>query len=503
MIWVMVSVQLKQLALLLAVPIAIAAATGLAASPVTIEAPEPVDDHLRPAQYNEPTLPQELAPIPAEGDAEYPLAVSFNPADPSNYTAGGIVSHDYVVVHTMQGYYYGAQSWFQNPAANVSAHFCMRSEDGEITQMVKLADRAWHVGTSNAYALGIEHEGFVDEPAWYTWEMYTGSALLTRWLTDELEIPRDRNHVVGHSELPNQTHTDPGIHWNWDLYMTLIDDVVSEGTVEGYVVDRGQACSITATDDTWIKQTLQASSDLDDTQKCFIPAGTELSYLHASGDMLGHRRLRYDAAEHPCEGFIGLDERGFIYAGHFSELCSEASVAVAGVTVSLDGGVEVASDETGKFVFEGVAPGAHSLDVIGQDAYADTVEPVDVDVFPGARVIVALDPLGGTGGGDGDGDGDPGDGDGGECRIGAEDCPCPPGGGCDLGLVCELGVCVPSGEGETGGDGEGSGIETGGDPGIDDVAAEACSVGDSQDRPGVLALVLLGVLGLGLRRREG
>lgn len=489
----MVSVQLKQLALLLAVPMAIAAATGLAQSPIDVAPLEPDDDHLRPAPYNEPSLPPELTPIPAEQPAEYPLAVSFNPADPSNYTAGGIISYDYVVVHTMQGYYYGAQSWFQNPAANVSAHFCMQSSDGEVTQMVELGDRAWHVGSSNAYAIGIEHEGFVDEPAWYTWEMYAGSALLTRWLTDELAIPRDRDHVVGHSELPNQTHTDPGDNWNWDLYMTLIDDVVSAGVIEGYAVDRGQACTITATSDTWIKQTFQASAELDDTQKCFIPAGTELTYLHASGDLQGHRRLRYDAPGQPCEGLIGLDEQGFVFVDHFSSLCEATSMAAAGVTVMLDGGVEAVTDATGKFVFGDVGPGAHSIDVSNVAGYADTIEPVDVDVYPGARVVLALDPL--VGPGDGDGDGDT---DGGQCWIGAEDCPCTVGGGCDPGLVCEVGVCVP--------DDTLGGTETGKiDNGIDYLGASNCSVGDEHGRPGAFGLGLLGLLGLGLGlgRRRG
>ncbi|MFO7562593.1 MAG: N-acetylmuramoyl-L-alanine amidase, partial [Enhygromyxa sp.] len=413
--------QIKHFALLLAVPMAIAAATGLASGPVTVEVPEPHDDHTRPAEYNEPALADELIPVPSKMPAEYPLAATFNPADPSNYTANGMVSYDYVVVHTMQGYYYGSQSWFQNPAANVSAHFCMRAEDGEVTQMVKLADRAWHVGNSNPYAIGIEHEGFIDEPAWYTWETYMSSALLSRWIADELDIPRNRDHIVGHVELPNQTHTDPGIHWDWDLYLTLINDFVSEGVIEGYVVDRGQACTLSATSDTWIKQTLQASSELDDTQKCFIPAGTELEYLHASGDLLGHRRLRYDAPGHPCEGFFnGLDEEGFAFAGHFSTLCEESSVAAAGVTVVLDGGAQTVTDENGKFVFANVGPGAHTVDVLGEGSYADTLEPVDVEVFPGARVIIAVDPLGGPGDGDGDpgGDGDSDSADEGECWIG-------------------------------------------------------------------------------------
>ncbi|HLT36830.1 MAG TPA: N-acetylmuramoyl-L-alanine amidase [Enhygromyxa sp.] len=488
--------QLKHLALLLSVPLAIATATGLASGPIKIATPEPEDDHTRPAEYNEPTLPDELIPIPSQNHAEYPLAVAFNPADPSNYTPGGIVSHDYVVVHTMQGYYYGAQSWFQNPAANVSAHFCMRSDDGEVTQMVHLADRAWHVGGSNSYAIGIEHEGFVDEPAWYTWETYSSSAMLARWLADALDIPRTRDHIVGHVELPNQTHTDPGIHWNWDLYMTLINDFVSEGVIEGHVVDRGQACTLTATGDTWIKQTLQASADLDDTQKCFIPAGTQFEYLHASADLLGHRRLRYDADGHPCGGFLGLEEQGFAYAGHYSALCEETSMAAAGVTVVLDGGAQTVTDATGKFVFTDVAPGAHSLDVLGNGSYADTIEPVDLDVYPGTRVVIALDPLGGPGDGDGDpgdGDGDPGDGDPGECWIGGENCPCTPGGGCDPGLVCELGTCVPTGEDGPNGDSGETGIT---DPGIDYLEADTCSCSETQERPGLLALALLGLLGL-------
>src|SRR5688572_9507084 len=97
-------------------------------------------------------------PPPTWGEApDYPLAAAFISADPTNFTQGGISSYDYVVVHTMQGYYGGSISWFQNPVADVSAHYCMRSEDGEITQMVHDDDRAWHVGNSNPYAIGIEH----------------------------------------------------------------------------------------------------------------------------------------------------------------------------------------------------------------------------------------------------------------------------------------------------------------------------------------------------------
>jgi hypothetical protein len=496
--------RLTHLVILLAVPLSIAAATGLAAGPNGDQDIDRVDAHTRPDVYNLPTLPDELAPIPSAGGAEYPLAVTFNPADPSNYTAGGMISHDYVVVHTMQGYYYGAQSWFQNPDSDVSAHFCMRSEDGEVTQMVYLSDRAWHVGSSNAYSIGIEHEGFVDEPAWYTWEMYSSSALLSRWIADEYATPLTREHIVGHSELPNQTHTDPGINWNWDLYMALILDTVGEARVEGYVVDRSQPCTIMATTDTWIKKTLEASDELSDTDKCFIPAGTELEYLHASGDMAGHRRLTYESSGHPCEGFVGLDTEGFMFAGHYTATCDDASLAAAGVTVVLDGGAQVVTDANGYFDFIEVGPGSHTLDVLGNGSFVDTLEPIDVDVYPGLRTIIAVDPIGGPG----DGDGDPGDGDGGECWVGSEGCPCTDGGGCDPGLVCDqTHTCGPD-SGATAGNEEGDSAatgETGDGPaadGIDYLEGDSCSVSDVDERRGWIGLAILGLFGL-LRWRVG
>lgn len=484
-----------------------------------IDAPmvEPVDDHLRPDFYEAPGFADSYQPIPSQAPAEYPLAVSFNPADPSNHSNGGMISYDYVVVHTIQGSYSGAQSWFQNPAANVSAHYIARSSDGEITQMVYMSDKAWHVGSSNPYSIGIEHEGWVDEPAWYTWEMYTGSAKLARWIADEFGMPLDREHIVGHVELPNQTHTDPGIHWDWDLYMALIHDLVGEGRLEGYVADASALCTVTANSDTWIKTTLEPSAELGDTQKCFVPAGTQITYSHASPDMMGHQRLHYSALTGPCDGFIDLDTEGFIFSGHFSATCDNASKAAAGVTVKLDGGAEVVTDANGYFAFSDVGPGPHSVDVVGDANYYGAMAPVDMDVYPGARAIITVDPVDDGGTGDGDtGDGDTttttGDGDSadtGECWIGSEGCSCTDGGGCDPGLVCDpTFTCVPDGSGE-GGDGNTSGngdeAGTGGDdPGLDYLEGEdgcSCSTEDDE-RGGLLGLLGLGLLGLGLYRRR-
>jgi hypothetical protein len=87
---------------------------------------------------------------------------------------------------------------------------------------------------------GTEHEGFVSSPAWYSEAMYVASSGLQRHLMDKTTNPIDRNHVIGHNEWKNanwktwmaanyssvdttcNTHSDPGVYWNWSHFMDLI-----------------------------------------------------------------------------------------------------------------------------------------------------------------------------------------------------------------------------------------------------------------------------------------
>jgi hypothetical protein len=165
------------------------------------------------------------------------LVSQFVPASASNYSddSRGVGDIDMVVIHTMEGSYSGAISWFQNGSAAASAHYMVRSSDGEITQMVDEADVAWHAGdwATNARSIGIEHEGFVSAPeTWYTEAMLQSSAALVRDICDRYGIPRDRSHVIGHSEVPgcpsgsgggSSCHTDPGSGWDWNYFMSLVD----------------------------------------------------------------------------------------------------------------------------------------------------------------------------------------------------------------------------------------------------------------------------------------
>jgi hypothetical protein len=155
----------------------------------------------------------------------YPGAI-WNPASTANYQAAsrGADAINYIVIHTVQGSYNGCISWFKNPAAEVSSHYVVRSSDGEITQMVDDSDVAWHDACFNSQSIGIEHEGFVDDPGtWYTESMYMESAKLTAWIADSYGIPKDRAHIYGHGDAPDcSDHTDPGSGWDWAHYMDLV-----------------------------------------------------------------------------------------------------------------------------------------------------------------------------------------------------------------------------------------------------------------------------------------
>jgi len=155
----------------------------------------------------------------------YPGA-EWVPASPQNYdTANRDVGDiENVVIHTTQGSFSGTLGWFQNPAAKVSSHYVVRSNDGHVAQMVAEQNVAWHDKCFNTRTLGIEHEGKVEQPElWYTEAMYLESAKLTAYLCDKYGIAKELGPIVGHGDAPDcSDHTDPGDGWNWDHYLDLV-----------------------------------------------------------------------------------------------------------------------------------------------------------------------------------------------------------------------------------------------------------------------------------------
>lgn len=152
---------------------------------------------------------------------------SWMPAHSTNYTASSRPSSypiKYVVIHKVQGSASSAASWFQNSSANVSAHFTYNNSSGYCYQSVREKDLAWHAGnwTYNTQSVGIEHGGYVTSNDTAT-VCYQESAKETKSCIIYYDVTFSRSRVVGHSEVPGATHTDPGVYWNWTYYMSQVD----------------------------------------------------------------------------------------------------------------------------------------------------------------------------------------------------------------------------------------------------------------------------------------
>ncbi|MER7988608.1 N-acetylmuramoyl-L-alanine amidase [Streptomyces noursei] len=138
---------------------------------------------------------------------------------------------DTIVIHDTEGSWDTTLRLIKDPKY-VSWHYTIRSADGLIAQHVRTQDVAWHAGNwyVNAHSIGIEHEGFLAAPdAWYTEAMYRASARLVKYLAEKYDIPLDRQHVLGHDNVPGTIpstiagmHTDPGPYWDWAHYFTLL-----------------------------------------------------------------------------------------------------------------------------------------------------------------------------------------------------------------------------------------------------------------------------------------
>jgi N-acetyl-anhydromuramyl-L-alanine amidase AmpD len=162
------------------------------------------------------------AAVDAGPPASVAAATRWIPAPATNYTAGrGGERVRLIVIHQTDGTYDGSIAWFGNARSRVSAHYIVRARDGAVTQMVREADTAWHVRGANRTSVGIEHEYFPRLGIGHTDAQYRASASLVCEIARRHGLPIDRQHVVGHNEIPGADHADPGPAWNWAHFMAL------------------------------------------------------------------------------------------------------------------------------------------------------------------------------------------------------------------------------------------------------------------------------------------
>jgi len=95
------------------------------------------------------------------------LPVSLPPvrwrASPNFYPGRGGARVDKIIVHDCEGGYEGSISWFAQARSQVSAHFVIKEDGSEATQMVDLSDTAWHVCAYNRTTIGVEMAGFASK----------------------------------------------------------------------------------------------------------------------------------------------------------------------------------------------------------------------------------------------------------------------------------------------------------------------------------------------------
>ncbi|AYG83417.1 N-acetylmuramoyl-L-alanine amidase A [Streptomyces hundungensis] len=191
----------------------------------------PADPGVKPAAPATTPSAQSAAPECPAG-----LNCDVKPADPNNYNVanrpeGGFAIRQ-IVLHDTEASYDSTIKTFQDPKSSASTHYVVKDDGSLVTQVVATKDEAYHAGNKsvNMHALGVEHVGFaMKQGSWYGEPLYDASARLVSYLADRFSIPLDREHILGHDEVPGPLdgyvagqHWDPGPFWDWNHYMTLL-----------------------------------------------------------------------------------------------------------------------------------------------------------------------------------------------------------------------------------------------------------------------------------------
>ncbi len=186
-----------------------------------------------------PQLKASTRAVKKSVSADYTPAISF--ITPCNFGTGRNHVIDTWVNHWIGvGSYAGAISWFHTcrPNSPSSAHFVIRSSDGEITQVVRVSNTAYHAGASgqpynNSRSIGVEHEATATEPGlWNSEPMLNASTTMACYFTGIHAIPQSRGlpGIREHNEMPG-TSTDCAGSIPWSTWMNKFTTCVNGGSL--------------------------------------------------------------------------------------------------------------------------------------------------------------------------------------------------------------------------------------------------------------------------------
>lgn len=191
---------------------------------------------------------------------DYALAV-WSPSP--NYTKGRSKKVSTIVLHQTDGgpRFDRAVEHLCKPDGKVSAHFLV-GRGGEVAQLVRLDDVAWHASGVNGISIGIEHcartpgeldrrgrwqametrqraalldlgapaellESSTDPGLQLTEAQLDASATLVSWLLRRFSL--QLGAVIGHCRVPGTSHLDCGRDvsqrgiWDWSRYMQRVE----------------------------------------------------------------------------------------------------------------------------------------------------------------------------------------------------------------------------------------------------------------------------------------
>ena len=169
---------------------------------------------------------------------DYPLAIENYTTCAANFgtrPAGAIINF-YFVHYVATGTYQGAIDWFKTctpTPSGVSAHYVVRNSDGQVSQVVAEANRAYSQGVTlyNNEGIGVEHEVLATNlTMWDSEPMLASATALCANVCDRNSIPKVRRvtngdrGIYGHSDVratdcPNLTTA------RWNDFIIRVNNV--------------------------------------------------------------------------------------------------------------------------------------------------------------------------------------------------------------------------------------------------------------------------------------
>lgn len=158
-----------------------------------------------------------------------------------------------IVIHSMWGYYQGSISWFKNPKAQASCHYCI-SKKGEVTMCVRETSSAWHAGNvtitkdkapkliqnkwgvnPNFFTIGVELEDERNKNYNYPEMQYWACVELCADVCRRYKLKPSRDNIIMHKELDPARRSDPVGSWNHNRFIEDVKTILGESKVYEWV----------------------------------------------------------------------------------------------------------------------------------------------------------------------------------------------------------------------------------------------------------------------------